>query len=182
MAPVNFFKISAFIDYSKIRRVVKRHKILFLSGLLSLAVIFAFGIVGKIQSDKRFRERFDAVQTSNRATAYSELGFDFRDEQQTHDAERAFKLAIELDPKSQKQAYLGLAELYQFYIPEKDTETPEILRFGLLHDPRDIILLRALAQYYERVGNIGEARHWYGQIVEFYPQDAPARQKIDSLR
>lgn len=178
----NFLKISLLFDYTQIRRAIRRHKVLLASGLLSLAVIFAFGIVDKIQSNKRFRERYQNIQISNRATGYSDLGFNFRDEQQAKNAERAFKLAIEMDPKTQKQAYLGLAELYQFYIPEKDGETPGILRQGLLYDPQDVILLRALAQYYERVGNIGEARHWYGQIVQFYPQDVPAKQKLDSLR
>lgn len=178
----NYTKFLKLPDRNNTRRAFKRHEVLLKAGLVSLFVILLFAVVGKVQTEKRLQGRLGTSQISDRALAYTTIGFDFKEEQRPYDAERALKLAIEIDPKNSKQAYLGLAELYRFYMPEKDNEIPELLRRGLTYDPQDIILLRALAQYYERVGDIGEARHWYGQILEYYPQDAPARQKIDSLR
>ena len=149
--------------------------------MAAVVILLAFVFINQIYSNKRLEKRVDTVATESRADAYTNVGTDLKQELKPRDAERAFKLAIELDPKGQEQAYLGLAELYRFYMPEKDGETPAILRSGLLYEPQDIILLRALAQYYERTGDIGQARHWYGKIVDYYPGDVPAKRKIEEL-
>ncbi len=130
-------------------------------------------------SKKSFEER--SSYFDNRAAQYTGLGFEFKNENRFKDAERAFLKAIELDPAHETQAYLGLGEIYRFALKEKDSETPELLMKGLLHDPKDVILLRALAQYFERVENFSQSRYWYGKITEYYPNDIPAKQKLQSV-
>lgn len=149
-----------------------------IAALVGLTVVF----ISRENAKRDLEERVRSSERQTRSDAYTSVGFDLvKKENKPEDAERAFLRAIELDPKSQKQAYLGLAELYRFYMPEKDSEIPGILRSGLLYDPQDIILLRALAQYYERTKDIEQARHWYGTILHYYPQDVPAKQKIEEL-
>ena len=160
-------------------QVARRKPLIFV--LAAVVILLAFVFINQIYSNKRLEKRVDTVATESRADAYTNVGTDLKQELKPRDAERAFKLAIELDPKGQEQAYLGLAELYRFYMPEKDGESPGILRSGILYEPQDIILLRALAQYYERTGDIGQARHWYGKIVDYYPGDVPAKRKIEEL-
>ncbi|MBI2462780.1 MAG: hypothetical protein HYV65_00915 [Candidatus Spechtbacteria bacterium] len=144
-------------------------------------VVVAWTFISDKNSERKLEERVQSSGISSRSLAYEKTGFDLKKENKSEDAERAFLRAIEFDPKNQKQAYLGLAELYRFYMPEKYFKTPELLRSGLSYDPQDIILLRALAQYYERTKDISNARYWYGQIINYYPNDIPAKQKIEEL-
>ena len=147
--------------------------------LIILAIIVVI-ILASLGGGKRsYKERTQSFD--DRAQKYTEVGFEFKNENRFEDAERAFLKAIELDPVHEKQAYLGLAEIYQFALKEKDGETPELFMQGLLHDPKDIVLLRALAQYFERVENFSQSRYWYGKITEYYPNDAPAKQKLQSV-
>ena len=141
----------------------------------AIAILAALGGEDKKSFDER-SSYFD-----NRAAQYTELGFEFKNENRFEDAERAFLKAIELDPAHEKQAYLGLSEIYRFGLKEKDSKTPELFMKGLLHDPKDIILLRALAQYFERAENFSQSRYWYGKITEYYPNDIPAKQKLQSV-
>ena len=148
--------------------------------LIVTVVIIVFIIVSATSKNKKsFEER--SSYFDNRAAQYTELGFEFKKENKFEDAERALLKAIELDPAHEKQAYLGLAEIYRFGLKEKDGETPELLMKGLLHDSKDIILLRALAQYFERVENFSQSRYWYGKITEYYPNDIPAKQKLQQV-
>lgn len=146
--------------------------------ILAITVVAILAALGK-DDKKSFDER--SSYFDNRAAQYTELGFEFKKENRFEDAERAFLKAIELDPAHEKQAYLGLAEIYRFALKGKDSETPELLMRGLLHDPKDVILLRALAQYFERVENFSQSRYWYGKIIEYYPNDIPAKQKLQSV-
>jgi tetratricopeptide (TPR) repeat protein len=144
-----------------------------------ITIIVFILILSSGGGERSYKERTQTFD--DRAQKYTELGFEFKKENRFEDAERAFLKAIELDPVHEKQAYLGLAEIYQFALKEKDHETPEIFMKGLLHDPKDIILLRALAQYFERVENFSQSRYWYGKITEYYPNDAPAKQKLQQV-
>lgn len=152
-------------------------KIIF--AIIIIAILVFIVIFAASKDKKSFEEQTQFFD--NRAQKYTELGFEFKKENRFEDAERAFLKAIELDPAHEKQAYLGLAEIYRFALKEKDSETPELLTKGLLHDPMDIVLLRALAQYYERVENFSQSRYWYGKITEYYPNDIPAKQKLQSV-
>lgn len=145
--------------------------------ILAIAVIVIIALSGR--DKKSFDERSSSFD--NRAAQYTELGFEFKKENRFKDAERAFLKAIELDPVHEKQAYLGLAEVYRFALKEKDSETPELFMKGLSLDPKDIVLMRALAQYFERVENFSQSRYWYGKITEYYPNDIPAKQKLQEV-
>lgn len=152
--------------------------LLILIGVGVFWVFFKKDTVGISHDGSLLKERMGPI---NNASGYADLGFELKKERRYEDAERIFKKAIELDPINEKQAYLGLAELYRFAYPEKEKETPKLFIEGLSHNPRDIILLRALAQYYERTGDRREALRFYGKIVEFYPNDIPAKQKFEEL-
>ena len=114
------------------------------------------------------------------AAVYSQEGFQLKREHKFEEAEEKFKKAIELNPL-EYQPYLGLMEIYRFYMKDKAESIPSLLMAPLQYDPRNIIFLRALAQHYEGVENYVEARRWYGKIIEFYPTDAPAQQKFDEM-
>ena len=147
--------------------------------ILILAIIVVVVLISRGGGERSYKERTQAFD--DRAQKYTEVGFEFKKENRFEDAERAFLKAIELDPMHEKQAYLGLAEVYRFGLKEKDSKTPELLMKGLLQDAKDPILLRALAQYFERVENFSQARYWYGRITEYYPNDIPAKQKLESV-
>ena len=114
------------------------------------------------------------------AAVYSQEGFQLKRERKFEEAEEKFKKAIELNPL-EYQPYLGLMEIYRFYIKDKAESIPRLLMTPLQYDPRNVIFLRALAQHYESVENYTEAKRWYGKIIEFYPTDAPAQQKFDEM-
>lgn len=141
-----------------------------------LVLIFIFASGGNEKSYNERTQTFD-----NRAQKYTEIGFEFKNENRFQDAERAFLKAIELDPIHEKQAYLGIGEIYRFALKEKDIKTPELFMKGLSFDSKDIVLMRALAQYFERVGSFSQSRYWYGKITEYYPNDAPAKQKLQEV-
>src|SRR3989338_2168760 len=114
------------------------------------------------------------------AAIYIQEGFRLKKERKFEEAEAKFKMAIELNPL-EYQSYLGLTEIYRFYMKDKEESIPRLLMAPLQYEPKNIIFLRALAQYYESKNNYQEARKWYGKILEFYPGDAPAKQKFDEM-
>lgn len=151
----------------------------FLPLIILLVIAVVIMLVVSDKDKKGYEER--TATFDNRAQKYTELGFEFKKENRFEDAERAFQKAIEFDPVHEKQAYLGLAEIYRFALKEKDSKTPEILLRGLSYDEKDIILMRALAQYFERAGSFSQSRYWYGKITEYYPNDLPAKQKLQEV-
>ncbi|MBI5004636.1 MAG: hypothetical protein HZC04_00405 [Candidatus Lloydbacteria bacterium] len=87
---------------------------------------------------------------------------------QTHDfakSEAAFRKAISVKPNS-IPPYIGLYELYALSYAEKAGLADDILIEGLKNNPKNILLLSTLAEYYTGQGDITSAKKYYQEALD----------------
>lgn len=87
---------------------------------------------------------------------------------QTHDfakSEAAFRKAISIKPNS-IPSYIGLHELYTLSYAEKVGLADDILVEGLKNNPKNILLLSTLAEYYTGQGDIVSAKKYYQEALD----------------
>lgn len=101
---------------------------------------------------------------------------------QFEDAVASYKAAIDLEPALQLAAYSALARIYSEELSEKDSGLAHIYLRGLAESPRSRVLMKGLAEHYERIGENVQAFQWYQKILELFPQDRYIQLKITELQ
>ncbi|MBI2462781.1 MAG: hypothetical protein HYV65_00920 [Candidatus Spechtbacteria bacterium] len=106
----------------------------------------------------------------------------FEEARQFEDAASSYKAAIDLEPGLQLAAYSALSRIYSEELSEKDSGLAHVYLRGLAESPKSRVLMRGLAEHYERIGEYVPAFQWYQKIVEMYPQDRYMQIKITELQ
>lgn len=109
---------------------------------------------------------FMAKQWPESETPYINLGNFYH--YQTHDfakSETAFRKAISIKPSS-IPSYIGLHELYVLSYAEKANLADDILVEGLKNNPKNILLLSTLAEYYTGQGDVLSAKKYYQEALD----------------
>lgn len=97
-------------------------------------------------------------------------------------AELYYKKTFELNPNNVR-IILDLAQLYRFYMPEREGEIlPFVEVQGLRNNPNDPNLLIFLAEYYRyTVGNRGKAVEYYQKVIAVRPDDSALQKELKNL-
>ena len=96
-------------------------------------------------------------------------------------AEEYFKKAIAVDPKNPR-GYSGLAEVYMYFLKEKEPEADDVLVRGLAALPDDVNLMKTLASLYERRGDHKVALEWWQKIQPKDPNNPSIASTIEELK
>lgn len=89
----------------------------------------------------------------NLAVSYKETG-------QYERAEEAYKKVIEFNP-GDVEAYINLADLYRYRLPDKEGKIVEVMQDGLAHLPEHPDFLAYLAVYYRDKGDKAKAIEYF---------------------
>lgn len=109
---------------------------------------------------------FMTKQWPESETPYINLGNFYH--YQMHDfakSEAAFRKAISVKPNS-IPSYIGLHELYALSYVEKASLVDDILIEGLKNNPKNILLLSTLAEYYTGQEDIVSAKKYYQEALD----------------
>lgn len=113
---------------------------------------------------------------------YTELGNKFEGVGQFKEAEKAYLKALDMDPKLQLAAYVGLDRLYKDKISDKEDELAHIYLRGIALNPKSRALMRGLAQLYERMEKYEQAFQWYNMVIQYYPADRDSQAAIGRVQ
>jgi tetratricopeptide (TPR) repeat protein len=98
------------------------------------------------------------------------------------EAEKNYLRVVEVNPKW-LAAYRGLADLYRYQMPEKQSEIPKILEKGLETNPEhELYFVGPLAIYYKDFGTKEEAIKWYGRLLELDPGNTTAKGELEEIK
>ena len=150
--------------------------------LIAMGVIFVGVIVTGQQAFFGDPNSFEDIGTIEDSNEYILFGEKFYSEGKFEDAELSYIAAINLAPGLSLRAYNSLDKLYQIELSEKESNISRIYLQGIAANPRSRMLLRGLAQYYERAGQLGQALVWYKKVFLIYPQDQSSYRKILELQ
>ncbi|MBI5005054.1 MAG: hypothetical protein HZC03_00360 [Candidatus Lloydbacteria bacterium] len=110
---------------------------------------------------------FMTKQWSDHDVPYINLGNFYH--YQTHDfakSEFAFRKAINIKPNSISSSYIGMYELYSLSYAEKENLADDILLEGLKNNPKNILILSTLAEYYTGQGDATSAKKYYQEALD----------------
>ncbi|MDD5195916.1 MAG: tetratricopeptide repeat protein, partial [Candidatus Omnitrophica bacterium] len=107
--------------------------------------------------------------------AYKELGQLYKKQGNFHKAERAFKQAMEINPKS-SSVYDELGQLYQDY--GKISEAEHIFEKSIEFDPKNDLVYYRLARIYKDQGKPAEAEKLLKRALEFNPESNVAHHEL----
>lgn len=100
---------------------------------------------------------------------------------QPKEAELMYKKALSINPKDEN-LILGLADIYRYRMPDKESFYELVLLDGLKVMPDNPNLVSSLALYYRESGQTQKAIEYYQNLVKLSPENEMAKEDLARLK